>query len=246
MIAVITMAGLGSRFRDVGYQVPKYEIVVHDRPLFDWSLISLRELINQKCRFVFICLKENDSRKFVNERCLALGIENFDVVEIESITDGQATTVLAAKPFIQSDEGVSIFNIDTHLNPSAVALSRPFHAPSILCFPGKGDAWSFARTDVSGRAVEVTEKVRVSDHASVGLYVFTSWSQYENAYRATYLSPKSALTIKERYIAPIYNALIDEGIRVEVPVIGANDVVPLGTPAEVRNFEAQAGVAFRD
>ena len=34
MTIVITMAGLGSRFRKAGYQVPKYMIEAHEKTLF--------------------------------------------------------------------------------------------------------------------------------------------------------------------------------------------------------------------
>ena len=41
LTVVITMAGLGSRFRKAGYNVPKYMIEVHGKTLFEWSMESL-------------------------------------------------------------------------------------------------------------------------------------------------------------------------------------------------------------
>ena len=38
---VITMGGLGSRFRKAGYTVPKYMIEAKGKTLFEWSMISL-------------------------------------------------------------------------------------------------------------------------------------------------------------------------------------------------------------
>ena len=38
---VITMGGLGSRFRKIGYQIPKYMIEAKGKTLFEWSLMSL-------------------------------------------------------------------------------------------------------------------------------------------------------------------------------------------------------------
>ena len=37
---VITMGGLGSRFRKMGYQVPKYMIEAKGKSLFEWSLFQ--------------------------------------------------------------------------------------------------------------------------------------------------------------------------------------------------------------
>ena len=42
MTIVITMAGLGSRFRKAGYEMPKYMIEDHGKTLFDWSMESLK------------------------------------------------------------------------------------------------------------------------------------------------------------------------------------------------------------
>ena len=41
LTVVITMAGMGSRFREAGYTVPKYQIEAHGKTLFDWSMASL-------------------------------------------------------------------------------------------------------------------------------------------------------------------------------------------------------------
>ena len=56
----------------------------------------------------------------------------------------------------------------------------------IPCFPAPGDGWSFARLDDAGRVVELREKVRISDHATVGLYWFASAAQYCEIYRDYY------------------------------------------------------------
>ena len=42
MNVVITMAGLGSRFKKAGYTCPKYMIEVRNRTLFVWSMLSLK------------------------------------------------------------------------------------------------------------------------------------------------------------------------------------------------------------
>ena len=38
MDIIITMAGLGSRFRKVGYNCPKYIIVAKGKSIFYWSI----------------------------------------------------------------------------------------------------------------------------------------------------------------------------------------------------------------
>ncbi len=41
MTIVITMAGSGTRFKNAGYSMPKYQITVHGKTLFEWSMESL-------------------------------------------------------------------------------------------------------------------------------------------------------------------------------------------------------------
>ena len=41
MQMIITMAGLGTRFRKAGYDCPKYMIEARGKTLFEWSMDSL-------------------------------------------------------------------------------------------------------------------------------------------------------------------------------------------------------------
>ena len=41
MTIIITMAGLGSRFKKAGYDCPKYMIEAKGKTLFEWSMDSL-------------------------------------------------------------------------------------------------------------------------------------------------------------------------------------------------------------
>ena len=59
MNVIITMGGLGSRFTQAGYQIPKYMIQAKEKTLFEWSLESLRgyEQINNVKNADWIILK---------------------------------------------------------------------------------------------------------------------------------------------------------------------------------------------
>lgn len=94
---VITMAGRGSRFYEAGYTVPKYEIEAHGHTLFDWSMLSLKNFIDADSRVIFVCLKANDSSEFVRRRCAALGLADVHVLELDELTDGQATSAYVSR-----------------------------------------------------------------------------------------------------------------------------------------------------
>lgn len=237
---IITMGGLGKRFRDEGYSVPKYRILARGRSLFDWSLVSLQTFIDAGCRFVFVVQKGDNARDFIAERSKALGIADFATIEIDGLTDGQATTALLAGSAIDNKlAGIAIFNIDTHVEPSAMPLDAVRGDGWVPCFPASGEKWSFARAKDDGEITELREKKRISDHATLGLYYFRSFETYVSAYN-TCFENGGGLEANERYIAPMYNVLIARGQKVYMHSVPAQSVLALGTPDDLRAFDRSA------
>jgi NDP-sugar pyrophosphorylase family protein len=234
--AIITMAGAGSRFREAGYACPKYEIEVLGRSLFSWALESLRSFIDGGARFVFVSRAVDRAGPFVAAEAEALGVRSHALVELAEMTDGQATTALLAEGQVEDRSGpVLIYNIDTHVDPASLPAGAVRGDGWIPCFPGEGAGWSFARTGAEGRVEEVREKVRISPHATVGLYWFSSFVLYRELYESYYSRPEH-IEKGERYIAPMYNEMVRRGLPVYIHEIPATAVTPLGTPAEVALF----------
>jgi hypothetical protein len=235
---VITMAGAGSRFAQAGYKTPKYAIEVHGRTLFAWSMESLRSFIDARSHFTFIALRDAGVKPFIEAQCAELDIREHTLIEIDAITDGQATTAMhVMDAWDDPSRPLAIYNIDTYVRPAAMSVFAIRGNGWIPCFPGEGDKWSFAAADAEGRISEVREKKRISPHASVGLYWFDSFATYATAYEEYYADPKR-IEGRERYIAPLYNQLIAQGGNVYLQQLGTRDVHPLGTPDDVERFAA--------
>jgi hypothetical protein len=240
----ITMAGLGSRFVKAGYTRPKYEIEALGLPLFDWSMLSLEAFRTRGWRFRFAA-READAEGFIRARCAARGISDCDVLTVAALTDGQATTALFLAEAAPQDEPFAIYNIDTFVRPGAMVPPDPEACAGwVPCFPAPGEGWSFARCDAAGDVVELREKVRISDHATVGLYWFDSAARYVAAYRE-YYGVEGREEKGERYVAPLYNQLIGEGHRVRIADVALEDVGMLGTPDQVRAFVTKPPAAAR-
>ncbi|HYX34682.1 MAG TPA: glycosyltransferase family 2 protein [Oligoflexus sp.] len=238
---VITMAGFGQRFRDAGYDRPKYCIEVHGKSLFHWSLASLRSFY-EVGSFYFIVRAEDASSDFIRRECQILGIRTPHVIEINKPTDGQATTALLAGEFLQDPkQPFLVYNIDTFVQPSELPKAAVRGEGWIPCFPGKGEGWSFARISDNGRVEELREKVRISSHATLGLYWFASFAIYRAAYDAYYSDP-ARMEKGEKYIAPLYNHMIADAQPVFIHEVRWESVIPLGTPAEVEAFARQTAV----
>lgn len=235
MDIIITMGGLGSRFKKAGYECPKYMIEVRGKTLFEWSLDSLREFWNEK--FIFIVRKEDSAYNFICDKCKALGINSTKIIEIDYLTKGQAETAYLAKDFWNKENPILIYNIDTYIEPYNLLTDKINGEGVIPCFNADGDHWSFVRVkDGSDEAIEVREKSRISDNCSIGAYYFSSGKLYEDVYKEYYLNHNN-FEKGEAYIAPMYNFMIENGYKVCMQNIEVQYVHVLGTPEEVQVFQ---------
>jgi NDP-sugar pyrophosphorylase family protein len=236
---VITMAGKGSRFRDAGYTVPKYEIVAHGRSLFDWSMLSLQNFLSPECRVTFVCLAENSSSEYVLQRCKALGLNDVHIVELDALTDGQATSAYLSRHLWWTEEPLLIYNIDTFVDPRALTPLdiRPGSDGWVPCFQMPGTHWSFVKLGEDGWATDFAEKTRISDFASIGLYWFAHAGRYIEAYER-FFTDSTNLVRGERYIAPLYRELLASSGRISIVDLPLAAVHALGTPAELDAFIA--------
>ena len=235
MTVIITMAGMGSRFKKAGYKMPKYMIEAKGRTLFEWSMDSLLDYNPHVSGYVFVVRKEDSSSGFIREKCGKYGIENVSIVEIDYLTDGQATSCMLALPYCRKDEPILVYNIDTYIEPYGMRYADISGDGHIPCFHAEGEHWSFVKLDAAGKAVEVREKKRISDNCTVGAYYFSSAGLYQKLYEE-YYSDSSRMERNEKYIAPLYNHMIEKGMEVTISNVPAEKVHVLGTPEELQEF----------
>lgn len=241
---VIPMAGMSSRFTKAGYTKPKYMLDLNGSPLFDYCLASFKAYFKTDA-FLFIARSEAETELFIKNRCADLGIEKFEIVILDSPTQGQAETVAFGlqKSSLIDDFGITIFNIDTirlgYLHPDqAISESEGF----LEVFSGEGDNWSFAEleNDNSNRVIRTTEKDPISQWCSTGLYYFSSKASFLDLFEVYSRNAASSCGGGEYYIAPMYNLLIAANKVVKVNKIDASEVLFSGIPAEYEYLKTQS------
>ncbi|MCR5421025.1 MAG: glycosyltransferase family 2 protein [Lachnospiraceae bacterium] len=235
---VITMGGLGSRFRKAGYTVPKYMIEVRGKTLFEWSMISLEGYRDNVYRYIFIAMKDGtqDVKGFIEDKCKELGFSDYQVILLDYLTDGQATTASLAAKFWTPEHALLIYNIDTYVEAGEMNSKELRGDGFIPCFKAEGDHWSFVRLDEAGRVAEIKEKVRISDHCTLGAYYFKSCRLYEDLYNEYYKDAANELVNGEKYVAPLYDHLLKKGGEIYISDVDPQKVHVLGTPEELNVF----------
>ena len=232
---IITMAGMGMRFREAGYTCPKYMISVGGKTLFEWSMDSLTDYFPHAAKCVFVVRREDAAAEFIKSKCSVYGLVDAYIVQLDEMTDGQATTCMKALPYCEMSAPLMIYNIDTYVEPGELKYSDISGDGYLPCFHAPGDHWSFVRLDKNGRAVEVKEKERISDNCTLGAYYFSSAGLFADLYNEYYSNGPGAQ--KEKYIAPIYNLMIGRGMKVAISIADEQKVHVLGTPQELKVFE---------
>ena len=235
MTIIITMAGLGSRFRKAGYNCPKYMIEAKGKTLFDWSMDSLLGYNEYTDKYVFVVRKEDNAKDFICKHCNLYNIKNIEVVEIDYMTDGQATTCMLALDYCNFNNPILIYNIDTYVEPYEMKYEDIKGEGHIPCFHANGNHWSFVKINNEGNAIEVREKERISNNCTLGAYYFSSAELYKELYEEYYSDDRN-MEKNEKYIAPLYNLMIQKGMAVTISIVNENKVHVLGTPEELQIF----------
>lgn len=231
---VIPMAGAGSRFAKVWYDLPKPLIDVKWKMMFEWAAESFDFLkTGYKIQFIFVVLKEH----VVDYKIDTIIEEKYPgstVIVIDEITRGQAETVLKAKEYINSYEKLIIYNADTYSNYSLedFPIGDTSIEGIIPCFDSDDARYSYAKLDEYGYVSEVAEKIVISNHATNGLYYFKLWKDF--VYLAEQMIKRNELSGGEFYVGPLYTDLINAWKRVKICDVKENWVI--GTPDELDYF----------
>lgn len=236
---VIPMAGRGSRFRDVGYTVPKPLIPVHGRPMCEIVIANLRP--KRPHRFVFLCLAEH-LKDYRLEEQLQKWSPGAVVVPVGEVTQGAACTVLLARAQIDNEAPLMIancdqwvdLNIDRYLDFQDQAGAEGL----IMTMTAADPKWSYLGFDAQGRVNRVVEKQVISDVATVGIYNFKRGRSFVEA--ADAMIAANERVNGEFYVAPTYNQMIAGGALIVHMSVGEidNGMYGLGLPDDLNRFLA--------
>jgi UDP-N-acetylglucosamine diphosphorylase / glucose-1-phosphate thymidylyltransferase / UDP-N-acetylgalactosamine diphosphorylase / glucosamine-1-phosphate N-acetyltransferase / galactosamine-1-phosphate N-acetyltransferase len=233
VILIIPLAGRGSRFAGSSIQVPKPLIPVLGKPMLVRAFESVRHVSHSKS--IFIALREHEKIFGISKIISDIGSNNSHLILIDRVTEGQLCTVLEARSHIETDEDILIASADTYVisNLGLHIHQKPPETKGIISVANlPGEQWSFAQTDESGRVIRVSEKVRISDHASTGLYYFSNGNEFLKF--SEEIINNGEKTRGEYYIIPIYQKYIDKGFRIDMSI--AESVWDMGNPSALEKY----------
>lgn len=226
---LIPMAGLGSRFTEKGYSLPKPLIKIFGKPMIQ-HVVETLDL--EHANYIFIVQKVHRTSHHLDDVLddIAPGCT---IVEVDGLTDGAARTTLAAKEFIDNDQPLLIANSDQVVAWDSSAFTSQMASHSVIALFNADDSkWSYAKIDELGLICEVAEKKVISNNASVGIYGWKAGSDYVKY--AEQMISKDIRTNNEFYIAPVYNEAIADGEKV-IPYF-VDEMHGIGTPEDMNDY----------
>jgi dTDP-glucose pyrophosphorylase len=222
---VVPMAGLGSRFTNAGYTIPKPFIPVFGKPMIQWVIENIKvhpesyggiTIANPwALKFHFIVQQTHLDAYNFDELCKSCDLD-YTITPITSVTEGAACSVLLAKEHINNGEPLVIVNSDQFLewdqNEFYRALCNAEYDGCISVFEQNNPEdikWSYSKTDSKGVVTEVAEKKYISNYATTGIYGWNRGSDYVRY--AEKMIAKNIRVNGEFYVCPVYNEAIGAG-----------------------------------
>jgi dTDP-glucose pyrophosphorylase len=216
---IIPIAGNSSRFFNAGYTTVKYKLPIQSRSVL-WHILSY---INRDYKLLVVSNIKFNDKKWLTDLLEGMGFKHFEIIEV-SDTDGQLTTVrigIINSKIVKDSDNLIIYNGDTIRH---IPFNFNFNNSDgfIEVFKQKGSHWSFV--DNLGDVGLVTEKKRISQYCSTGLYGFSSVKIFIK------FSLNAQKSLGEKYIAPIYNELIKNNLSVKSYLTESSNFTLCGTP----------------
>ncbi len=243
MNIVIPCAGKGSRFKEAGYTKPKLLISVLGKPLLFWVIDSLNILQDDTLYLAYHNLGDHNFEDLVRFNYPDLDIQ---FVKLPYSTRGPADTLYQVATQIDNDKHLLSVDCDTFYGKNENILDRNGWGNRIFYFIDNEDApiYSYLRIALASNSsypqvIEIAEKRKISDFASVGAYKFKDAKTYCKNF-------KQIDQTKEIYLSSVYHKMIENGQQIDA--VKVKDFHCLGTPQQLQMytvFNPDGGKDFR-
>lgn len=241
MQLVIPMAGLGTRFSQVGYKKIKPLISVLGKPMIEIVLDNLIPHDLDFDKIILIINKEIDNddefKKLIKQYD-----KKIELRVLDQTSKGPADSVYLARDLIQQDKPVTIANCDQFMFTDMKQFYRNLLEPEtdgiIITMQDNHPKWSYAAVDPRSNLVTaVVEKKVISNYATVGVYGFKKANDLLDAAEESFR--RGDTVNNEYYVGPLYNYLIVKNSKIRIHDLGKIGIkfFGLGTPEDLKDFE---------
>jgi NDP-sugar pyrophosphorylase family protein len=237
---IIPMAGAGKRFVEKGYAQPKPCILVDDHPMVAQAN---RDLPAAQHTFL---ITQQSHRDHINKAAMDKSIPNSRFIALNKLSSGQATSALAAKPYLDPELDLIIGACDNGMRYDGDALAQRMKESDAIIFTFRNNptvspkpehySWVQVGDDqATAKAVSLKQAISeqpIHDHALVGAFWFKKAQYFIEATEK--LQAKGSPPLGEWYIDEVMNVCIQSGYQVNVFEI--DYYIGWGTPDDLQTY----------
>lgn len=225
---IIPMGGAGSRFKQLGLDVPKPLIQIHNKPFFYWAARSVEKFVDIE-DLTFVVLKEHVENNNINNEILKY-FPNANIIVIEKQLNGAVLTC---------NEGITDINDDLPIVFSDCDQLFICHEFYNYCNAGNFNGYdgillNFYATEPKYSYLELkddyviktVEKEVISNNAICGCYYFKN----KDIFKSSLVDYLKNCDYQEYFISGLYNIMIKNNAKIKTFTVDVH--LPFGIPEE--------------
>jgi capsule biosynthesis phosphatase len=239
MNIILPIGGVGQRFKEENYNLPKPLIKALGKPVILWVLDSLK---TELADTIFIVYRAEFSQHNFTEIIRShKPNSNLVFIPLYKDTEGASDTVRYA---LQSEEMKAhlhketiIVDSDSYTNTDILKKFRGNKQNMIFTFTDtKLEAkYSYIKED-NGVVTDIKEKMKISDSICIGSYGFSSGKFLLDVINKMILEGVTKKYAKEFYISSVYTYILEKLPLDPIYNCKVDDFVCLGTPIQLQDF----------
>jgi dTDP-glucose pyrophosphorylase len=245
IVNLMPMAGLGKRFINSEFNLPKPLIKINRKPMFIQASKSMpKSNVN-----IFICNK-NLVKKFKINKIIAKEYKkNFKIITVKRATKGQANTCLLAEKFLKKNDKIFIHSCDSFIKYNSKDLNKKIENSDTVILTTKPNKLhlknikSFGWVNCKNEKInKITCKKKASstpnkDHVIIGSFAFKNKKIFLKTIKDLFKSKKKVNN--EYYLdMAISNALTN---NYKICNLIVKSYISWGTPKELITWKKRNG-----
>jgi len=231
MNIIIPIGGIGQRFKDEGYNMPKPLISVLGKPMI-YQVINSLQLESTDTVYI---IYHNHLKEFNFETLIKFYFSKINIkfISLDYLTKGAAETVLRGLEIFTKDElndSILLLDCDTFYTDDIISKYKYQSNKNTIFYFNSTDSkpiFSYINLE-NDKVTNIKEKVKISDNANTGAYGFESGAELKQ------YCNKILNSDKEVYISCVYEEMLKDG----KVIVGSkiNNFNCVGTPLQLKTY----------
>jgi len=240
LVNIMPMAGKGKRFLIKKYKLPKPYIRINHLPMFILSNLCMPKAEKN----IFLYLKSHDKYFKKNVGKLS-SLQNVCPIEVNKISNGQATTCLLAKDYINDNDKIFVHSCDSYIKFNKKLFNKLLNSNDILIFTTKPNEFhlmnqnSFGWVNIIDDSInkitckKVASNDPKNDKIIIGTFAFKNKEIFINSIKNII---KNKIKVNDEYYLDM---AVSEALKknIKISIVEVDKYYSWGTPSEMEKFK---------